>query len=204
MKTKKVLWLIPIAIALLLVFFLITPNAFKKNDIRRAWDLSEKIDFSKSFDDNSELINEVLLNFHSAQNMIKADWEDGYVQEIQFTLYLYYRDLITKDVFMDNVRNVYDKYHKKYPKSQKNIFSYALFLYLDGKEEDSFTLLRKIYDSSHVYCYDMEAVTNDDVKNFTCGILLKDIDPSDFEGTFYDEFCYPSENDLMGMLQTTW
>ena len=62
MKTKKVLWLIPIAIALLLVFFLITPNAFKKNDIRRAWDLSEKIDFSKSFDDNSELINECNCN----------------------------------------------------------------------------------------------------------------------------------------------
>ena len=62
--------------------FLLTLISCKKDYLNNGWDLVKKIDFNKSFDDNSEIINEVLLNFRHAQDMRKSDWKDGYVQEI--------------------------------------------------------------------------------------------------------------------------
>ena len=183
--------------------FLLTLIGCKKNYLNNGWNLVNKIDFNKSFDDNSEIISEVLLNFRHAQNMRKSDWKEGYVQEIQFYEYLYFRNnLVTKDAFMNNVRAVYDKFYKKHPESTKNIFSYSIFLYLDGKKEESLALLRKIYKKD--YEYNLKELSNADIKNFVCGILLNDIEPSEYEETLYCDFCYPSENDLIEMLQITW
>ena len=188
---------------IILFLFLLMLQGCKKDFLNTAWDLVNKIDFNKSFDDNSELIDEVLLNFHHAQDMRKSDWEEGYIQEIQFFEYLYFRNnLVPKDVFMDNVRAVYDKFYKKHPESTRNIFSYSIFLYLDGKKDESLASLRMIYKKD--YEYNLNELSNADIKNFVCGILLNDIEPSEYEETVYCDFCYPSEDDLIEMLQITW
>ncbi len=188
---------------IILFLFLLMLQGCKKDFLNTAWDLVNKIDFNKSFDDNSELIDEVLLNFHHAQDMRKSDWEDGYVQEIQFYEYLYFRNnLVTKNAFMNHIGTVYDKFHKKHPESTKNIFSYSIFLYLDGKKEESLDLLKRIYKKD--YAYNLKELSNADIKNFVCGILLNDIEPSEYEDTIYFELCYPSENDLIEMLQISW
>ena len=50
--------------------FLLTLISCKKDYLNNGWDLVKKIDFNKSFDDNSEIINEVLLNFKLSSKLL--------------------------------------------------------------------------------------------------------------------------------------
>ncbi|MCQ2579794.1 MAG: hypothetical protein MJ159_03760 [Treponemataceae bacterium] len=185
------------------IFILILSGCENKNDyIKNAWTLSKEIDFNKTFIDNKKIINKTLLNFRKAQDIKNSDWEDGYIQEIQFYVAIYYRNLIAKDTFLNYTRAVYDKYYVKHQDFTKNKFSYSIFQYLDGRIEESFALLKTIYKKDYVY--NLKELSNSDIKNFICGILLGDIEPSEYEETVYYEFCHLSEDDLIEMLQITW
>ncbi len=186
---------------LFIISFLSVFIGCKKTDINEIWFLENSLDFSKSFDDNKSQIEQIERKYQLLQNKNKK-WENGYIQQIQFYVMLYYRGLIDKERFIQKVDLIYFKYLKVNKLNDNIVFSYAILNYLKGEIKVCNQLLESIYDEKMKYYY--EQPDNTQIKNLVAGLMLKKIKAKQFENTAFESFLRLEDNQLIEMLQVTW
>lgn len=166
------------------------------------WEKEKKIDFTKNYFENEKLINEIREDYKRKQQNNENEWECGYIQECQFLVGLYSRNMLEEKDLLVKINEVYDRFLLKNPLNSKNSFSFAILLYLNGNRTESQKILKKIYISK--YEYNTDKVLNADIKNIVAGILLGEFDVNDLKNTIYENVIDLSEKRLIEVfLQTS-
>jgi hypothetical protein len=171
-----------IFICLLISLFLYSCVDNKADEyIKKAW----KLDSSN--ENNLAYSEKVCDCFKQAQLCNPRDWESGYVQECQYLVGLYFKDKINKNELLKRMTEIYNEFMKYSEINDQNKYSYAILMYLTLDESKNKSYIKSLYNPNLVY--KEVPASNQMLWNFLFGIILNDIDKTQFSNSsFYSNY----------------
>lgn len=161
--------------------------------LKELWDFENTINYQNFSKSEMDKIEELMKMFSQEEKYNKKSWSSGYSQQCYVLRKLYYEELISKEEFLNQCVNIYNRYAKNQKKVSFHMTGFAVCLYYLGQTEKARELFIEILENGSEK--DFDSKSNYEISVFICRKFLNEKNDSNRDD-LYSDMC---EEDIINI-----